>query len=364
MQRAQRRGKKTLSAFPGEQCGSKGVTGSRCPACCQEPQGLESKPSRWLPSAPGTSCHCQSPKAHEYMEKTNRSQPSFPPAAGRKQPAALPACAGGVGVGRGELQAAGAWLGREKQRHGLLQPSCRSPLGRVKACETLPALVASRPGTRPPVPHGMGSGGEAGGGSGRDGEQLRGCCGVPGPPTSATPRMHRQHRLSAPMPRENLGQGLILPRTRGSSWGCSRGRDAVVEPALKGTRTATRGATALMPPWLRGTAAWRSIPIPPGRRPREPAWQSSQLQQETGKRRAPAGSLGCCGWVASEPRGRAAKFPDPHPNPPLGAQKKKNPLKKKKNLKSLIHHSASVCFLHSTKLKQAKQISWAHLFPT
>lgn len=316
MQRAQRRGKKPLSSFPGEQCGSKGVTGSRCPACCQEPQGLESKPSRWLPSAPGTSCHCQSLKAREYTEKTNRSQPSLPPAAGRKQPAALPACASGVGVGRGELQAAGAWLGREKQWHGLLQPSCQSPLGHVKGCETLPELVASQPATCPPVPCGMG-----GGGSGRDGEQLRRCCGVPGPPTSTTPRMHRQHRLSAPLPRENLGQGLILPRMRGSSWGCNRGRDAVVEPALKGIRTATRGATALMPPWLRGTAAWRSIPIPPGRHPREPAWQSSQLQQETGKRRQ--ATLAATAWWPLSHGGEQPSFLTHIPTPPSGLRERK-----------------------------------------
>lgn len=75
---ARRRGKNLLISFPGEQCGSEGVTASRCPAWCQEPQGFERKPSRWLPSAPGTSCHCRSPKAHECTEKTNRSQPFSP----------------------------------------------------------------------------------------------------------------------------------------------------------------------------------------------------------------------------------------------------------------------------------------------
>lgn len=193
MRCAQRRGKKkqTPSSFPGERCGTEGVTVSRCPARCQEPQGFERKPGRWLPSAPGTSCRCRSPKAGECTEKTNRSQPSSP------------------------LRPAESSRGG----HGLLQPSCQGSLGCLKGRETLPASAVSQPETCPPVPRGTAGGGDAGGGSRRDGEQLVGRCGVP--KDALTASVLCATAVGAPLLRENLGQGLILPRTRGCSWGCS-----------------------------------------------------------------------------------------------------------------------------------------------
>lgn len=61
----------------------------------------------------------------------------------------------------------------------------------------------------------------------------------------------------------------------------------------KGQSGDPRG-TALMAPQSRGRAARRSIPIPPGRRPREPAWQSWQGKRGAGerRRRAPAATAG------------------------------------------------------------------------
>lgn len=70
MQNTQRKGPKSPQLFPREQRGSEGVTRSRCPARCQEPQGFEKQPGRWLPSAPGTSCHCRSPTEPGSGEKT------------------------------------------------------------------------------------------------------------------------------------------------------------------------------------------------------------------------------------------------------------------------------------------------------
>lgn len=63
--------------------------------------------------------------------------------------------------------------------------------------------------------------------------------------------------------------------------------------------------------------------------------------------RAAAQSPGCHGRVTSEPRGRAAAFPDPHPNPPLGAFRKEKPFKKINKKKS--HSSFSLCLFSALR---------------
>lgn len=89
MQNTQRRDPKTAQFSPGEQRGSEGVTRSRCPARCQEPQGSESQPGRWLPSAPGTSCHCRGPAAPGAGGKPSQKPQRWPqsdPKAAPKRP--------------------------------------------------------------------------------------------------------------------------------------------------------------------------------------------------------------------------------------------------------------------------------------
>lgn len=77
------------------------------------------------------------------------------------------------------------------------------------------------------------------------------------------------------------------------------------------------------------------------------AHRSRRASTYSQNRAAPPGS--------PEPARAGGKQPNPapHPSPPTGGSER-----------SPIHHPDSVCFLHSAKLKQAKQISRSHLFPT
>lgn len=119
--------------FPREQRGSEGVTRSRCPARCQQPRGSASQPGRWLPSAPGTSCRRRSPAVLGEQSQTIPNP---------RQPQSCPSPAG-LGTGSPGMPRQVPHAGRGHSATAVPHPSCCSPPGSLKSCESFTARAVS-----------------------------------------------------------------------------------------------------------------------------------------------------------------------------------------------------------------------------
>lgn len=116
--------------------------------------------------------------------------------------------------------------------------------------------------------------------------------------------------VGTPLPGDNLGQGLVLPGGRGSSWGSSRRRDGAAEQG--------HGFDAAPAAGKSGVEIQRH---PSAKASKGVGLAKPLIKARNG--RAVAWSLGCHGRVASELRGRAVDFPDPHPSTPPGLGERK-----------------------------------------